>query len=164
MDLSNNDGGRASAAVFVLSWFLGDAPIALRDTLTGAQTNMLYQCDVDLDGVYNAKADSVGTGYNLYCMTSVNSFSCGNLVPAACKSSGKVTMLGQTSGGGSCIVLPCTTASGALFQISGPCQLATIKNGAFYNTDGGIEPDIRLTKKESFYDRPALAEFLHAVK
>ena len=118
LDLSNNNGGQASAAVCVMSWFLGDAPVALRDTLTGAQTNMIYNCDVDLDGYYDVDADSVSNGYNLYCMTSINSFSCGNLVPAACKNSGKVTMIGQVSGGGSCVVLPCTTASGALFAIS----------------------------------------------
>ena len=164
IDLSNNGGGDAAAAVFVLSWFLGDAPIALRDTVTGAQTNMVYNCDVDLDGVFNVQADTVSQGYNLYCMTSDRSFSCGNLVPAACKESGMVTMIGQPSGGGSCVVLPCTTASGALFQISGPSQLAIIKNGTFYNIDSGIEPDILLTKPESFYDRPALVEYLNASK
>lgn len=164
LDLSNNNGGQASAAVCVMSWFLGDAPVALRDTLTGAQTNMIYNCDVDLDGYYDVDADSVSNGYNLYCMTSINSFSCGNLVPAACKNSGKVTMIGQVSGGGSCVVLPCTTASGALFAISSPHQLATIKNGSFYNIDTGVEPDIVLTKAESFYDRPALAEYLRQAK
>ena len=164
LDLSNNGGGSASAAVFVISWFLGDANIALRDTLTGAQTNMAYNCDVDLDGAYDAKKDTVSTDYNLYCMTSVRSFSCGNLVPAACKASGKVTMIGQTSGGGSCVVLPCTTASGALFCMSGPFQLATIKNGSFYNVDTGVTPDVVLTRPESFYDREGLAEYLSQLK
>lgn len=164
LDLSNNNGGQASAAVCVMSWFLGDAPVALRDTLTGAQTNMIYNCDVDLDGYYDVDADTVSNGYNLYCMTSIRSFSCGNLVPAACKSSGKVTMVGQISGGGSCVVLPCTTASGALFAISSPHQLAIIKNGTFYNIDSGVDPDIVLTKAESFYNRPALADYLRAAK
>ena len=164
IDLSNNIGGNASAAVFVLGWFLGDASISLRDTLTGAQTNLTYNVDVDRDGFYDADKDSVGTGYNLYCMTTTNSFSCGTLVPAACKNSGKVTMVGQTSGGGSCVVLPCTTASGAFFQISGPFQLALVKNGSFYNIDAGIDPDIVLTKAKSFYDRAALADYLREVK
>ena len=164
IDLSNNGGGNASAAVFVLGWFLGDASVSLRDTLTGAQTNLSYNVDVDRDGAYDADKDSVSAGYNLYCMTSKHSFSCGNLVPAACKSSGKVTMVGQTSGGGSCVVLPCTTASGAFFQISGPFQLAIIKNGSFYNIDSGIDPDIVLTKAASFYDRAALADYLREVK
>ena len=164
MDLSNNGGGMASAAVFVMSWFLGDASVTLRDTLTGAQTNMSYHCDVDRDGTYDEELDTVSKGYNLYCLTSMHSFSCGNLVPAACAESGKVTMVGQTSGGGSCVVLPCTTASGALFQISGTHQLSIMKNGSFYNIDSGIVPDIVLTKPESFYDRAALAEYLKQAK
>ena len=102
-----------------------------------------------------------GLGINLYCLTSPSSFSCGNLVPAAFKLSHNVTLAGQTSGGGSCVVLPCSSASGTLFQISGTQQLATVKNGSFYNIDEGIEPDIVLTKAESFYDREALAEYLH---
>ena len=100
----------------------------------------------------------------LYCLTTSSSFSCGNLVPAACRSSGIVTLIGQPTGGGSCVVLPCTTAAGTVFQISGAKQISIIKNGSFYNTDGGVEPDFRLDKPESFYDRPALVEYLHNLK
>ena len=164
LDLSNNGGGNASAALFVMSWFLGDASVTLRDTLTGAETSTSYNCDVNLDGYYDEALDTVKTGYNLYCLTGPGSFSCGNLVPAACKASGNVTMVGQTSGGGSCVVLPCTTASGAVFQISGTHQLALMKNGSFYNIDSGIEPDVLLTKPESLYDRAALVEYLKGIK
>ena len=163
IDLSNNGGGNADAAIFVMSWFLGEADMALRDTFTGAQTNAIYLADVNLDGKYDEQ-DNVANGYRLYCLTTNSSFSCGNLVPAACRSSGKVTLIGQTTGGGSCVVLPCTTASGALFQVSGSKQISIIRNGSFYNTDAGVEPDFRLDKPESYYDRPALVEYLHNLK
>ena len=163
IDLSNNGGGNADAAIFVMSWFLGEADMALRDTFTGAQTNAIYLADVNLDGKYDEQ-DNVANGYRLYCLTTNSSFSCGNLVPAACRSSGKVTLIGQTTGGGSCVVLPCTTAAGALFQISGSKQISIIRNGSFYNTDAGVEPDFRLDKPESYYDRPALVEYLHNLK
>ena len=163
IDLSNNGGGNADAAIFVISWFLGEADIALRDTFTGAETNAIYLADVNLDGQYDEQ-DNVADGYRLYCLTTNSSFSCGNLVPAACRSSGKVTLIGQTTGGGSCVVLPCTTAAGALFQISGSKQISIIRNGSFYNTDAGVEPDFRLDKPESYYDRPALVEYLHNLK
>ncbi len=162
IDLSNN-GGNADAAIFVIFWFLGEADIALRDTFTGAETNAIYLTDVNLDGQYDDQ-DNVANGYRLYCLTSNNSFSCGNLVPAAFRSSGRVTLIGQPTGGGSCVVQPCTTAAGTLFQISGNKQVSIIKNGSFYNTDGVIEPDFRLEKPESFYDRPALVEYLHNLK
>ena len=103
-------------------------------------------------------------GYKVWCLTSSNSFSCGNLVPAALKMSERVPIIGQTSGGGSCAVLPCTTASGTLFQISSNLQLSTVRNGSFYNIDQGIEPDVPLMWPESFYDREALVEYLHTLK
>ena len=162
MDLSENSGGDSSAAIFVISWFLGEADIALRDVFTGAETNAMYQADVNLDGEFN-EDDSVGTGYKLYCLTSNCSFSCGNLVPAACKSSGKVTLVGQTTGGGSCVVLPCTSSAGTIFQLSVSMQISIIQNGSFYNTDSGIVPHFFLDKAESYYDRPALAEYLNQI-
>ena len=70
----------------------------------------------------------------------------------------------SNNGGGSCVVQPCTTAAGTVFQISGSRQISIIKNGSFYNTDAGIEPDFRLEKPESYYDRPALVEYLHNLK
>jgi len=66
--------------------------------------------------------------------------------------------------GGSCVVLPCTTAAGTIFQISGTKQISIMRNGSFYNTDAGVEPDFRLDKAESYYDRPALAEYLNNLK
>ena len=171
VDLTNNGGGNADAAVFLISWLCGKADIAIRDTFTGAQTLMSFHADVNLDNVYsytgmeNVTTDSLQqSDISVYCLTSPMSFSCGNLVPAACKMSRVVTTVGQTSGGGSCAVLPCTTASGAEFQISGPKQLSIVRNGSFYNIDEGIEPDIPLTKVESFYDRQALVELLRSVK
>ena len=62
------------------------------------------------------------------------------------------------------MILPGCTASGALFQISGTKQISVVRNGAFYNTDKGIEPDIYLAARESFYDREGLAEYLHSIK
>ena len=163
IDLSNNIGGAGAAAIVVMSWFVGEATMALRDTFTGAETDATYLVDVDLDGAFT-EGDNVATGYNLYCLMCDNSFSCGNLLPAAFRESGKVTLVGQTSGGGSCVVQPCTTAAGTTFQISGTQQVSILKNGTFYNTDAGIEPDVVLTKPESFYDRAGLMEYLKALK
>ena len=166
IDLSLNGGGNAGAAAFVISWFNGEAVLALRDTLTGSETIAGYYADVNLDGNSKGEAeDTVSVGdYNLYCLISGNSFSCGNLVPAAFKASGAVTLLGQRSGGGSCVVLPCTSASGAVFAISGPKQLAAVLNGSFYNIDEGIDPDYILSRPDSFYDRHALVEYIHTLK
>ena len=164
IDLSNNGGGSAYAAIFVAAWILGRADIALRDMTTGAQTIMTYRADVNLDNVFNGVRESMfALDIKVYCMISPNSFSCGNLIPAVCKAN-YVTVIGQTSGGGSCAVLPCCSASGTLFQVSGSKQLSVVRNGSFYNIDRGIEPDIYLSRPEDYYDRAALVEYLHGVK
>ena len=37
------------------------------------------------------------------------------------------------------------------------------KNGAFYNIDQGVEPDIYIDKIASFYNRPALTDFINGL-
>ena len=164
IDLSMNGGGSVDAAVFVISWYLGNAKMALKDTMTGAQSNMTYLCDVNLNGKFQDEEDSLLGQYNLYCLISPLSFSCGNLVPAAFKASECVTLIGQTSGGGTCAVLPATSAAGTLFQLSGNQELSIIKNGSFYNIDQGIEPDVVLTKAASYYDREGLVQMINEMK
>ena len=175
LDLSLNGGGNSDAAIVVASWFTGEARIALRDPNTGAETIASYRTDLNLNGVTLSNpdggaerydpGDSVSGGnYRLFCLTSPVSFSCGNLVPAMFEQAGNVTLIGQRTGGGSNAVLPATSASGTLFQMSGNLQIATVRNGAFYNVDTGVEPHVRLNYPESFYDREGLVELIHNLK
>ena len=166
IDLSQNGGGSTNAAVTVASWFTGECILQLRDTMTGAETVEGFRADINLNNkIANDSGDNVAGGdYHLYCLTSPVSFSCGNLVPAIFKQSGLVTLIGQRTGGGSNAVLPATTASGTMFQISGPKQISVSINGSFYNVDTGIEPDVILTRAESYYDRPALVDMIHNLK
>ena len=164
IDLSCNGGGSATAAAFVSSWASGMAVYTLVDTLTGAQSVCGYQADVDLDGeISNLGLDAIPLNMKVYCMTSPLSFSCGNLVPASFKDT-DVTLIGRTTGGGSCVVRPCSTASGAIMQISGTKQISVLKNGSFYNTDRGVDPDIFIADRTTMYDREALVDFIHNIK
>lgn len=117
--------------------------------------------DPNLDHVFDDK-DSL-LNYNLFCLTSPLSFSCGNLVPSVFRSSYLVTMLGQTSGGGSCEVLNMTAADGARFQISSPYVMSFMKNGAFYDIDQGVVPDYIINNYDHFYDREALTDYIHGL-
>ena len=162
IDLSNNIGGAADAAIFLMGWFLGEAPFSAINPLTGAQRTALYRADVNLDREFDEK-DTLQEK-NLYCLVSRVSFSCGNLVPCVFRSSGKVTLIGDTTGGGSCIVLQMASAWGSLFQISGPKQISFVKNGAYYDTDRGVDPTVFLTKTESICDRVKLTEFINSLR
>ena len=161
LDLSNNTGGDVDAAVFVLGWFLGDAPFSVKDTSTGAMSTSVYRSDTNLDRKFDA--DDTVSDKNLYCLISPVSFSCGNLVPAALKSSQKVTLLGRTSGGGSCVVQPVSSAWGTVFQISGAQRMSFLKNGSFYDIDQGIEPDYYIDHIENFYNRAALTDYINSL-
>ncbi len=160
LDLSLNSGGDADAALFVISWFLGEAAVANVDTFTGAQASGIYLADTNLDREFTDD-DWLTYRYQLYCLISPYSFSCANLVPWAFKSDGAVTLVGRTSGGGSCVVQSMATAWGTIYQMSGFKRLSYIKNGSFYDVDRGVEPDIVLTKLSSFYDREKLTDILN---
>ena len=174
IDLSLNGGGESDAAIAVASWFTGEARFSLLDTMTGGETITCYRTDLNLNGVALSNpesgsgtydpGDTVSGQYNLYCLTSPSSFSCGNLVPAIFKRAGGITLIGQRTGGGSNVVFPATTASGMIFQMSGPLQITTFTNGSLYGVDTGIEPHVLLTRPESFYDREALVEMIHNLK
>lgn len=161
LDLSNNGGGDSNAASFVLGTFLGTGMYSIHNTMTGAMMTDYVHVDLNLDHKFDEK-DSL-QGYKLYCLESFNSFSCGNLVPSVFKNSHKVTLLGQTSGGGSCMVLPCMSATGTVFQVSGPLRMAFTKNGSFYDIDQGAEPDFYIDDEKNFYDRKALTEYINGL-
>ena len=161
LDLSNNTGGDADAAVCVVAWFLGEADISLKDTFTGAISTLRYRADINLDREFDER-DTLADK-NLFCLISPVSFSCGNLVPCMFKESNKVTLLGRTSGGGSCVVQPLSTAWGSSFRISGPRKISFLKNGSFYDVDRGADPDFVLTSPAKYYDRHALTEYINSL-
>ena len=161
LDLSNNTGGAVDAGIFVLGWLLGDAPFSVKDMATGAMSTSVYRADVNLDRRFDAQ-DTV-EDKNLFCLISPMSFSCGNLVPAALKSSQKVTLLGKTSGGGSCVVQPLSTAWGTVFQISSSRRMSFLKNGSFYDIDQGVDPDYFINDFSNFYNRKALTAYINGL-
>ena len=134
--------------------------MTVEDTLTGAYAHECFKADANLDGKFDEK-DSLA-GYNLYCITSPQTFSCGNLAASELKHSHVVTMLGQTSGGGTCIILPLSLADGTLLRVSSFRRMTYIKNGSLYDLDLGIEPDIYIAKPADFYRREALADYLNS--
>ena len=117
VDLSNNGGGDADAAAYLIGAFLGDGSISMNNPTSGALVTENFKVDLNLDRKFD-EMDSL-SNYNLFCIESPVSFSCGNLVPCVFKNSNRVTLLGQQSAGGACVIHRLTTADGILFQISG---------------------------------------------
>jgi hypothetical protein len=163
LDLTCNRGGAATAAAYVTSWMLGgSSTLHLSAPLDGAKASFPMSADVNLDKQFNS--DDGLDGKKLYCLTSSISFSSGNLVPSVLKSSGKVTMVGQTSGGGACAVDSTCLADGTGFAFSGSHAICTVKNGVYYDVDQGVVPDYPITDIANFYDRANLASYLATLK
>ena len=161
LDLSNNGGGQADAAAFVLGAFLGDASICMMNPASGALVCENYKVDLNLDRQFDEK-DSL-KDYNLFCIESPVSFSCGNLVPCVLKNSDKVTLLGRPSSGGACVVFRQTTADGCVYQISGFKKLAYMKNGSFYDIDQGATPDYVIPNPAQLYDRAYMTDYINGL-
>lgn len=161
IDLSNNGGGMADAAFYVASWVLGTCSFSTVNPLSKAQYTVGYQADVDLDG-YITDADHLDLSkFKAYCLITGNSFSCGNLIPALFKESGVVTLLGQQSGGGACVVEQTIAADGTVFQYSSRYRLSNVKNGSYYSIDQGITPDFTISDPNHLYNRKWLTNYIN---
>ena len=136
-----------------------ECTVNVKSTLTGASSSVLYTADVNLDKKTDEK-DTV-SDRNLFCLISPVSFSAANTVASALKASGRVTMLGGRTCGGSSAVTSMSTAYGSLFQLSTTFRMSTVKNGSFYDIDQGVEPDYLIMDPDHFYDRDALAEYIN---
>lgn len=79
------------------------------------------------------------------------------------KQSGKVTLMGRTSGGGSCVVQNLSTAWGTSFTISAPRRMSFMKNGSLYDIDRGADPDYTISTPAKYYDRQALTDYINSM-
>ena len=164
IDLSVNIGGSLEACAFIAAWVLGAANISLEDTITGGRFTTTYWVDTNLDGIIGYDDELGVDDLDVYCLISGVSFSCANFLAALFKEDGRVTLVGQTSGGGSCFVRNAATADGTLICFSDRFRMSIVSNGSFYSVDRGIEPDVYLRKCASFYDRAALADYLDTIR
>lgn len=162
VDLSNNGGGEIDACMYITAWMVGQAEINIVDAVTGSTSTSIYKADVNMDNKFD-DTDTI-KDKNLYCLISPTSFSCGNLMPFMLKASGNVTLVGQKTGGGACVVAKLANAIGATGQFSGHNVLSTLKNGIYKDVDDGVDPDVVLTNKATYYNRTALASYLATLK
>ena len=157
LDMSNNGGGACRTAVATLAWMLGEVQTNITNSITGAKCSSVYVCDINADGKFDEN-DTI-KDKKLFCLISPASFSCGNMVPAMLKSSDRVVLLGETSGGGSAVVYPTMAADSTTFRISSRYVMSENKNGSNYDIDKGIEPHVRL-QPETLYDRETICSIV----
>lgn len=157
LDMSNNGGGACRTAVATLAWMLGEVQTSITNSITGAKFSSVYVCDINADGKFDEN-DTI-KDKKLFCLISPASFSCGNMVPAMLKSSDRVVLLGETSGGGSAVVYPTMAADSTIFRISSRYVMSENKNGSNYDIDKGIEPHVRL-QPETLYNKEKICSIV----
>lgn len=163
VDLATNGGGEEPALIFALGWLLGDdARLSLKNPNTNCSSTIYYNADVNLDGKYDVKDDTL-EGYNKFILTTDSSFSCGNALPVFAKVSEKVKIIGETSGGGCCQVFPLITTDGTVLGISGGCVLSHEKNSHYYDIDDGASPDFTITNKADIFNREYTTKVVHSL-
>ena len=161
LDMSNNTGGSCRTAVATLAWMLGEVQTNITNSITGAKCSSVYVCDINADVKFDEN-DTI-KDKKLFCLISPASFSCGNMVPAMLKSSDRVVLLGETSGGGSAVVYPTMAAASTTFRISSRYVMSENKNGSNYDIDKGIEPHVRL-QPETLYNKEKICSIVANMK
>lgn len=142
----------------------GKATVNLENPETMAQAATSYRCDTNYDHVCDDTDTLAGKGLHIYGLTTLCSFSCGNLLPNLLKQSHAVSLIGQRTGGGACVAENSSNADGGIYRISGDKMLCNSINGSFYNIDSGVEPDYYLQNPASYYDRSALSTYLDSLR
>jgi uncharacterized repeat protein (TIGR02543 family) len=139
IDISYNTGGNIGALYRVLG-YITDNPIAshYQDPLTGEKTT------------YWLEVDTVArTNINWFFMTSKTTFSAANLMAAIGKYQDVATLIGTTSGGGACSILPIYLPDGSAHQISSLNMISyrvgsDIDGWTYIGIESGVDPDYEL--------------------
>lgn len=160
-DITLNGGGTANTLIAALGWMAADVNLNIYNPLTGSKSRLYYSVDTNLDGQFNA-AD-VRNDFNFYILASNLSFSCANAFPAIAKSMGVAKIIGETSGGGACVVFPSATIDGMPYQISGISRISTVDSSSvFTDVDAGVTPDYPLDTSY-FYNDAKLASYVESL-
>lgn len=148
-DLSMNEGGYVNALIAVLGFLSEEVTLCLENPLTGARVEQVYRVDTDLDGSFD---DFSELPYDFYTLTSSCSFSCANAFPCVFQNAGMGQVIGEQSGGGSCVVYSNLSAAGQPYQMSGLSRISLKDDadGSFQSVDEGVTPDIALSRSLLF--------------
>ena len=155
IDDSLNGGGVVYTLQWILSLITGKGDITYEDAHTGTRYHEYVKADLNLDGKVDSEDDKYRKNFedlNIAILCSFDSFSCGNAFPYIAKERG-IKILGEQSGGGSCIVGSGVTADGYPFNFSFNMRIC---NETFTKTvENGAVPDKSLEYSQ-FYDNASL--------
>lgn len=159
IDDSQNSGGYIYALGKILALISKDnnASLYIRNDLTTEISKTTFQVDSNKDNVFDEK-DCFGNDFNFFILTSNQSFSCGNALPyLAANQFSHVTLIGERSGGGECVVGSCVLSNFSNYYHSSSDHLVIYdeKTKEVSGVEDGIAPRKTLLYSE-FYNIEAL--------
>ena len=149
IDLSANGGGDEDVANYINAIIANKKnktnvySLLLRSAMTGNVFEEDKMIDLNLDGKFDDADKNVCYDFNFAVLTSQVSYSCGNLVPCIAQQDG-ILVLGETSGGGCCMVTKNYFADSENFSLS---NVKILLRKDLTDVDSGAKVDYDLTKK-----------------
>ena len=153
VDVSCNSGGSSAAALYLLALMTGQGYLPESCAHTGNFLHETGQIDKNLDGQIDAE-DDLQFDFQYGVLASRSSFSCANSFAALAKDNG-IPVLGETTAGGTCMLMVLSLPCAPIYSISGVYVL-TDNSGS--DVDAGAEADFVLTEggDEGLFDTESL--------
>lgn len=157
IDLSLNGGGEDLAELAFESWVKGEATQYLRSTTSNIYAETAYKYDVNGDGNIDDK-DTI-KNKKIYVITSLYTYSNGNVFSGMVKDCANVVMVGNDTSGGSCNTVSVSTSIGNAFNYSSTAQ-------AVYKDHSSFEEGVLISKAENKFgsDYSKYIDYLNITK
>jgi len=164
IDISQNLGGSANVMQYILAIMTGSGDYYSTSTLSGNRLRNTGNIDKNLDGVTDDKDSELSCDFRFALLTSAQSFSCGNALPCLAQEKG-IPIIGQTSGGGTCMLSVPVFPGKLSYNISG---FRTFTDSENNDLEAGAKPDLETVTVDAegaadyskLYDIQAVSEFL----
>ena len=149
IDLSANGGGASGVAHYINTIIANKKnktnvySSLMRSSMTGNIFEEDYMLDLNLDGKFDDADKNFCYDFNFAVLTTQASYSCGNIVPCIAQQDG-ILVLGETSGGGCCMLAKNYFADSENFTVS---NMAIFLRKDLTDVDSGAKVVYDLTKK-----------------
>lgn len=164
VDMATNDGGSSDALIYILSTLVGAFTLETQNPYTDGHSIAHYLADINRDGKYDENDKSFRElGKKIVFVNTSYAFSCGNALPVLAKNNypDDVITMGETTGGGACVLRTAYNAIGASYFMSGTMMLSERdEEGNLVGIEYGVDPDIPLKKEETINRKLVLLELL----
>lgn len=164
IDISQNLGGSASVMQYIMAIMTGNGDYYSTSTLTGNRLHATGDVDKNLDGVIDEKDSELSYYFRFALLTTNQSYSCGNFLPCLAQEKG-IPIIGQTSGGGTCMLSVPVFPGKLSYTISGSRTFTDSQNN---DVEAGAKPVLETVTVDAegtadyskLYDIQAVGEFL----